>query len=334
VTRPPLWRPGPPPRPTSTTHGASPGYCGRCGKTRPATRSALLDRDPAAEARLKDPAAAAELLRQLRAAGADDAAAALATRAAAEADLAARGGPSAVAELLRALREAGADDALHTLLDRDPAAEADLAARGDPSAFAEHVSEPSEAVHTVAREAAEGVAQLLRALREAGADDAAAALATRAAAEADLDDTWGVATLLRALREAGADDAVHALATRAAAGGRPGDLHAAAHLLYEMRNAGADDAVRTLLDRDPFIHALIGYNTPYVRELLEALREAGADETVSALTARAANAGMFQLFREFCPDEASSYPFGREPDGTPSRSLNWQELLTSNNRGL
>ncbi len=56
-------------------------------------------------------------------------------------------------------------------------------------------------------------------------------------------------------------------------------------------------------------------------------------DAVTALAARAANAGMFDVFLEVRPDEASSYRFGREPDGTPSQSWNWQEPA-SQNHGL
>jgi hypothetical protein len=43
------------------------------------------------------------------------------------------------------------------------------------------------------------------------------------------------------------------------------------------------------------------------------------------LAIRAANAGMFDLFLAVCPDEAPSYPSGREPEGPPSQSWKWQE---------
>ena len=55
------------------------------------------------------------------------------------------------------------------------------------------------------------------------------------------------------------------------------------------------------------------------------LRAAGASDAVTALAARAANAGKFDLFLKAYPGEASSYLFGREPDGTPSQSWKWQE---------
>jgi hypothetical protein len=65
------------------------------------------------------------------------------------------------------------------------------------------------------------------------------------------------------------------------------------------------------------------YRQRGVADLLQVLREAGAEDRVQALAVRAADAGMFNLFLETCPDEASSYPFGREPDGAPSQIWNW-----------
>ncbi len=126
-------------------------------------------------------------------------------------------------------------------------------------------------------------------MREAGASDAVTALATRAAGHTSLDDPWDVAWLLRALGE-----------------------------------ARASDAVTTLLAHDPAGHASLE-NPRDVAALLRALSEARASDAVTALATRAANAGMFGLFLEIHPDEASNYLSGREPDGTPSQSWKWQE---------
>jgi hypothetical protein len=86
-------------------------------------------------------------------------------------------------------------------------------------------------------------------LRETGADDAAAILASRAAADAPLDDPWAVASLLQALRETGADDAAATLASRAAANApldSPGRRQTGRDL---ARDGGAGDAAATLADR-------------------------------------------------------------------------------------
>ena len=124
ATRPVPWPPGPPPRPASITRAASHSCCRRCGVEAGADDAArtLLDRDPAAQASLDDPGGVAWLLEALRGAGADDAARALAARAAAQASL---DNPGGVGALLQALAEAGADDAARTLAAR-AAAQASL----------------------------------------------------------------------------------------------------------------------------------------------------------------------------------------------------------------
>jgi hypothetical protein len=295
----------------------------------------------AADASLDDPGAAAGLLRDLREAGASDAAHALLARdAAAHASL---DHPQAVAGLLTELREAGASYAARALLARDPAGHVSL---DHPWAIAE----------------------LLTELREAGASDAARALAARAVGHTSLDNPVGVTWLLRALRRGGASDAVTALLARDPVGhvslDDPQDV---AELLEELRAAGANDAARALLARDPAGHVSLDHpwaialllralraagasdaahtlaaraaahasldDPGAVAGLLRELREAGANDAARTLATRAASAGMFDLFLEVHPDEASSYLSGREPDGTPSQSWKWQEP-TSQNRGL
>ena len=153
--------------------------------------AALLARDPAAHAALDDPRAVALLLGSLRAAGAEEQAAALLARdPAAHVSL---DDTAAVASLLRMLRAAGAEERAAGLLARDPAA---------------HVS----------LDAPVGVASLLDGLRAAGAHERAAGLLARdPAAHVSLDAPVGVAMLLARLREAGVEEQVTALAERAAA---------------------------------------------------------------------------------------------------------------------
>jgi hypothetical protein len=104
------------------------------------------------------------------------------------------------------------------------------------------------------------VLPVLRGLREAGAQDQAAALLARdPAAHVSLDDPAGVALLLDSLREAGAQDQTAALASRAAA------------------HVSLDDPAD-------------------VHWLLDTLQEAGAQDQAAALTNRLPGAGMFELF--------------------------------------
>lgn len=59
--------------------------------------------------------------------------------------------------------------------------------------------------------------------------------------------------------------------------------------------------------------------------MLIGLRMAGAEDAVRVLANRAANAGMFYALLRTYPDEAASYRYGREPDGTPAQPWRWQE---------
>jgi uncharacterized protein YidB (DUF937 family) len=299
----------------------------------------LLARDPAGHASLMFAEDVAQLLEALHAAGAEAAVQALAARVAeqdfyslwyvpeltralhdagasevlrvmsaqAVADVPIDD-PEAVAGLLEELRGAGSAEAIQALLHRDPAAQVG-------------VDDPWE------------VARLLGELRAAGTDDAVRALASRAVHGVSLGQPGTVARLLEALRAAGLRDAVRALASRAAHGASLHDPRGVARLLDELRRIGAGDAVQTLLARDPSRQMAIDASQPFrpdrqwaVARLLIALREAGAAEAaVRTLALRAADAGMFGLFLEARPDEAATYRFGREPDGTPSPPWTWSE---------
>jgi len=167
-------------------------------------------------------------------------------------------------------------------------------------------------------------AWLLGELRAAGAGDAVTALATRAAGQVSLDDPSAAAWLLGELRAAGAGDAVTVLLARdPAAQVSLNSPSAVARLLQALDAAGVGDAVTTLATRAA---AQVRLNSPEaVARLLRGLRAAGAGDAVTTLATRAANAGMFGLSLVVRPDEASSYRFGREPDGAPSQSWRWQE---------
>ena len=108
-----------------------------------------------------------------------------------------------------------------------------------------------------------------------------------AAEHAPLDDPVGVASLLDALRQAGAEEQAAALATRAAAHAALDDPYDVTRLLGALREAGAEEQAAALLARDPAAHAALD-NPTVVALLLDALREAGAEEQAAALAARAA----------------------------------------------
>ena len=160
----------------------------------------------------------------------------------------------------------------------------------------------------------------------AGAHDQAAALASRAAAHAALDNPGGVAVLLDSLRQAGARDQAAALASRAAAHAALDDPGGVAWLLRSLRAAGADEQAAALLARDPAAHALDNPGgVGGVGFLLSRLREAGAHDQAAALTERLPAAGMFGLFLEQQGHE-DQFRFGQQADGSPAAPWGWDDL--------
>ena len=134
----------------------------------------------------------------------------------------------------------------------------------------------------------DAVARLLDSLREAGAEEQAAALLARdPAAHVALDDPDAVARLLDSLREAGAEEQAAALLARdPAAHVSLDDPGAVARLLDSLREAGAEEQAAALAGRAA---AHVALDDPdAVAVLLDSLREAGAEEQAAALAARAA----------------------------------------------
>ncbi|MFD6280166.1 hypothetical protein ACFWFI_32090 [Streptomyces sp. NPDC060209] len=131
------------------------------------------------------------------------------------------------------------------------------------------------------------IADLLRELQEAGAQEQVIVLAERAAAHAALDNPGAVAELLRELRRAGAQDQVTVLAERAAAHAALDNPFGVAVLLEKLREAGAQEQVTVLLSRDPAVHATLD-NADAVVRLLRELRRARAQEQVTVLAERVA----------------------------------------------
>ena len=105
-------------------------------------------------------------------------------------------------------RQQGSDTITHLALTRNPA----YTRRGETQVETQVVTELPPAT-TVPRDPA-AVARRLDVLREAGAHEQAAVLASRAAARAPLDDPAAVADLLDVLREAFADEPAAALLAR------------------------------------------------------------------------------------------------------------------------
>jgi hypothetical protein len=92
-----------------------------------------------------------------------------------------------------------------------------------------------------------------------------------------------------------------------------------------LREAGADRQIAKLLARDPALQVDVTDRTK-VASLVEELREGGAQNPLTTLATRAANAGMLDVLFNAVPDSAQRFRFGRELDGKPSPPWSWVDL--------
>jgi hypothetical protein len=207
------------------------------------------------------------------------------------------GSADAAARLVNHLRQVSPGDAASAT--RWAARRADLS---DPQAVAELLSAlraagASDAVHVLlARDPAAHanpdnpwyVARLLEELHRMGADGAVSVLAARGAAEAGLRNPIGATRLLQQLRTVRANNAARTLAVRAASQASLSNPLAVAILLRALRQARAKDAVRAVLVRNPAAHASLT-NPRGVAMLLRELGQADAGEASHILATRAAS---------------------------------------------
>jgi hypothetical protein len=122
----------------------------------------------------------------------------------------------------------------------------------------------------------------------------------------------------------GAAEQAAALASRAAAHATLDNPGSVAFLLWRPRETGAAEPAAALLARDPAAH--VSLDDPRgVAFLLDMLREAGGVEQAAALASRLPGAGMFGLFLRQQGGQ-DRFRFGREADGSPSRSWDWDDL--------
>ncbi|MGW1728071.1 hypothetical protein ACWCQK_34885 [Streptomyces sp. NPDC002306] len=163
----------------------------------------------------------------------------------------------------------------------------------------------------------------MEALRGAGAQEQAQALATRAANHAPLHYPGAVAELLGAL-QAGQSAALPARCPALHVHlNRP---HRVLTLLTALREAGADEQATALARRTvadvPLDQAAGTYGWA---ELLQALREVVPPGQIAALLARLPAVGRFDLFLE-AGAGPEQFRFGREPDGTAAPPWTWDDL--------
>jgi hypothetical protein len=172
------------------------------------------------------------------------------------------------------------------------------------------------------------VATLLGSLREAGAHEQVAALAARAAAEADLSNPSRVAELLDTLQNTGAHEQATALLARdPAAHANLSDPTGVATLLDSLREAGAHEQAAALLARRPFLRAA---EADRDRRNMRALRKAMQEQNrlARALTLITWSGGsrekLLDILQERRPGDR--FHFGRESDGSPAPPWRWDDL--------
>lgn len=277
--------------------------------------AALIARDPARQVALDDPDTVVALVLELRMADAEDQARVLAARAATPRARAALDvnlddheeafafrfiygsyGPDEAAFLFTFLANAGWEEKLQRFLALDP-------------------------VGTMPLDDGAGVARLLVTLRSLRADEQIRVLLARdPAAHLAPGDLPGAVQLLDALRQAGVGDHPHDLAKRVEAD----DPRSLALVLKMLAEDGAAAEIASLLERCPA--ARVDLRDPdAVVGLLQLLRAIGAEDHARALVERLPAEGHFALFLTQ-DGNASSYRFGRDPDGTPAAPWSWEDL--------
>lgn len=294
--------------------------------------ASLLDRDPASHASLDEPDEICTLLDAFRSADADEQARRLIDRE--PATRVALDSPSYVAGLLASLHKAGAGHQV-TILARRAVTQIGLDGDIDELVgtarllrtfreIGDHVHYEWLADHFVARETFDNPQQLamrLYLLRQGGADRQFTALASNAAIQAALDRPEGVARLLRILHEADAIDQFLALAERAVDHVSLDDPWGVASLLQVLHEAAAEHLATALLTRHP-ASAVNVHNRHGITILLATLRKYGADEQIPPLIDRLP-AEMFDITQHYTTQR---FPFGSEPDGSPTEAWGWENL--------
>jgi hypothetical protein len=139
-----------------------------------------------------------------------------------------------------------------------------------------------------------GIAELLRVLRDAGADGQVAALLTRNPAKrVRLEGARSIARFLDEFREAGAHRQIATLVERdPATHVRLDDAMSLLMLLRSLRTAGAEGQVATLLARRPADHVLIDAQGHFAGRLAEYLEELGDGTAAERLRARMREVGV------------------------------------------
>jgi hypothetical protein len=190
-----------------------------------------------------------------------------------------------------------------------------------------------------AREAlvdAEGVATLLKELRDAGLATAATILIGRINDEGN-PGLRELKLVVDELRQQGGDG-IHSVVDRVMETAKRDDPYARLHMLGTLSGLRySRDAIETLARDTPLVigfsdglRADVEYIYMALREIPRALREVGAWEALDEFADRAAGQGDFDQMREAAPEWASRFPHGRTPKGHPEPAWGWKDLENKN----
>jgi hypothetical protein len=255
--------------------------------------------------------------------------------------------PQGVAALMGALRKACAHEEMHALALRA----ADTVSVDDPWEVGRLILllsfRPSQAevnaAQALGRRAAaqtdvsdtEGVFDLLKHLRRVKDSEAMTTLLAQRLtschppAQTEFTNPRIAEDMLAALHDAGDHGSATALAARAAQGIRIDRLDEISSLLVQMHKAGADEAARSLAWRvadTTSLDQIESSSQLAIRLLVSGMSKAGISDAAHTLATRGANLGLFDLMEKNLRDgAAAAYPFGREPNGTPSKYWRWKE---------
>lgn len=262
----------------------------------------LLARRPASEVSLDDPAALARFLTELEQLGREDEIAALLARGLGA--VVPLGDSAGTADLLRGLDRRGAKDQVDEVAER-------LVGETDLADF-------------------DSILRLMDALGDLRREDQLALLAERVAAESDVTLPRAAFTLLRYFLDHGLTAAVPRLLSRIEADVATGaglnhreERYFTASLLRLLDQAEAPGAVAAFASR---LVATADFSLPgTTTDIAAAMRDAGAHDQVTALAASAADSGHFSLALQIDPELQEAFPYGREPDGTPSDPWTWHD---------
>jgi hypothetical protein len=146
--------------------------------------------------------------------------------------------------------------------------------------------------------------------------------AERAAESADLADPAALLALLMALRLDGHTGARDGLVARI----DPARLTMREGWLCELAlEIGAGPLAQAIMKRVVAV-CYPWYNKLNRRIVIPALRDLGETDLLAQLAERIADAGDFDMLAALAPDRAARFPYGREPDRTPSPRWGWPDL--------